>query len=213
MAHYIHFEGMDLAGKSTATRMFAEESGEDWVVRLNSLDQDNPLFLLADSLRKDDTDSAYSAETIGNLYVAALLADIEHYETPDVNTIQDSTILLRSLAYHTINQTPGVPSALSELIPRHPQFEQSFVFTASIEARRTRLEERMRTSPEEVAPDDLMVLRKPEKFMAMERCLVDLAQTAFHATVIDTTELKPGEVSDIIIDEVYGNDKDDGHDD
>ncbi len=62
----------------------------------------------------------------------------------------------------------------------------------------------MRTNPEEVAPDDLMVLRKPEKFMAMESCLVDLAQKAFHATVIDTTELTPAEVCGRIMDEVYG---------
>jgi thymidylate kinase len=201
MARYVHFEGMDLAGKSTATRLFAEASGTEWAVRRNSLDPDNPLFLLADSLRKDD---AYSAETLGNLYVAALMADIERYQEPESNTIQDSTILLRSLAYHTINKTPRVAEALSGLITAHPQFDQSFVFTASIASRQGRLEERMRTNPEEVAPDDLMVLRKPEKFMAMESCLVDLAQTAFHATVVDTTELNPAEVCGRIMDEVYG---------
>lgn len=201
MTRYVHFEGMDLAGKSTATRLFAEASGTDWAVRRNSLDPNNPLFLLADSLRKDD---AYSAETLGNLYVAALMADIERYEQPEVDTIQDSTILLRSLAYHTVNRTPRVADALQGLIPSHPQFDRSFVFTASIDSRQGRLQERMRTNPEEVAPDDLMVLRKPEKFMAMETCLVDLAQTAFHATVIDTTELNPAEVCGRIMDEVYG---------
>lgn len=202
MAQYIHFEGMDLAGKSTATKLFSEASESSWDIRRNSLDPNNPIFLLADSLRKED---AYSAETLGNLYVAALKADIEGYEEPVVDTIQDSTILLRSLAYHTVNQTPRVVSALGDLIADHPQFDKSFVFTASIKSRQGRLEERARTNPEEVAPDDLMVLRKPEKFMAMERCLVDLAQTAFQATVIDTTELTPREVCNIVIDGVYND--------
>jgi thymidylate kinase len=201
MAKYVHFEGMDLAGKSTATRLFAGASGEEWGVRRNSLDANNQLFLLADSLRKEDV---YSAETLGNLYVAALMADIEHYQAPDQNTIQDSTIILRSLAYHTVNKTPCVPQALGRLMTSHPQFDRSFVLTASIESRQGRLQERMRTNPEEIAPDDLMVVRSPEKFVAMEQCLIDLAQTAFSATVVDTTGLTPYEVRDRIIGEVYG---------
>lgn len=201
MARYVHFEGMDLAGKSTATRLFAERSGEEWVVRRNSMDPSNPLFMLADSLRIED---AYSAETLGNLYVAALMADVEKFERPEINTIQDSTILLRSMAYHTVNQTPRVVEAFKDVLPTHPRFDNSFVFTASIEARQERLQQRMRDNPEEVAPDDLMVIRKPEKFMAMEKALVDLATTAFSATVIDTSKLTADEVCNQVMTGVYG---------
>ncbi|MEO7364677.1 MAG: hypothetical protein ABIV43_04210 [Candidatus Saccharimonadales bacterium] len=202
MTKYVHFEGMDLAGKSTATRLFAERSGEEWDVRRNSMDSNNPLFLLADSLRVDD---AYSAETLGNLYVAALMADVERFTRPEVNTIQDSTILLRSMAYHAVNQTPRVVEAFRDVVPTHPRFDRSFVFTASIEARQGRLQQRMRDNPEEIAPDDLMVIRKPEKFMAMEKALVDLATTAFNARVIDTSKLTADEVCDIVMTGVYGN--------
>lgn len=202
MAKYVHFEGMDLAGKSTATRLFAERSGEEWAVRRNSMDPGNPLFQLADSLRVDD---AYSAETLGNLYVAALIADVERFKHPKVNTIQDSTILLRSMAYHAVNQTPRIVEAFTDVLPTHPRFDSSFVFTASIEARQGRLQQRMRDNPEEVAPDDLMVLRKPEKFMAMEKVLVDLATTAFGSTVIDTSRLTADEVCDNVMTGVYGN--------
>jgi hypothetical protein len=62
----------------------------------------------------------------------------------------------------------------------------------------------MRENPDEVAPDDLMVLRKPEKFMAMERVLVELATTAFDATVIDTSRLSADEVCGQVIQGVYG---------
>jgi cytidylate kinase len=49
-----------------------------------------------------------------------------------------------------------------------------------------------------------MVLRKPEKFMAMERVLVELATTAFDATVIDTSRLSADEVCGQVIQGVYG---------
>lgn len=201
MTKYVHFEGMDLAGKSTATHLFAVQSGEAWAVRRNSMDVDNPLFLLADSMRKDD---GYSAETLGNLYIAALMADIEKFERPATNTIQDSTILIRSMAYHAVNRTPRIVEAFSDILPTHPRFDNSFVFTASIEARQERLQQRMRDNPEEVASDDLMVLRNPEKFMAMEKVLVDLATSAFGAVLINTTELSPQEVCDTVLGDVYG---------
>jgi thymidylate kinase len=195
MTKYVHFEGMDLAGKSTATRLFAEQSGETWAVRQNSMDPNNPLFLLADSMRKDD---AYSAETLGNLYVAALMADIEKFERPTTNTIQDSTILIRSMAYHAINRTPRIVEAFTAILPTHPRFDTSFVFTASIDARQGRLKQRMRDNPEEVAPDDLMVLRSPGKFMAMEKV------SAFGATLINTSELSSQDVCNTVLGEVYG---------
>ncbi len=137
-------------------------------------------------------------------YVAALRADIERYTKPAVNTIQDSTIILRSLAYHTVNKTPRVVESLQDVLPSHPRFDHSIVFTSSIRSRQQRLEQRMQDNPEEVAPDDLMVIRKPEKFIAMERCLVHLAKTAFRATVIDTTELTPKEVRESVMEVVYG---------
>jgi hypothetical protein len=45
MSHYIHFEGMDLAGKSTASRLLSENSENPWDIRSNSLDPDNQLKL------------------------------------------------------------------------------------------------------------------------------------------------------------------------
>ena len=90
--YYLHFEGMDLAGKTTATQNFIKSTGSEWDIRRNSLSRENPIHILADSLRKAEV---YDAEVLGNLYVAALMADIRLFQWPDKNTIQDSTIFFR----------------------------------------------------------------------------------------------------------------------
>jgi hypothetical protein len=199
MAHYIHFEGMDLAGKSTATQLLTEGPDGPWDVRSNSLDPDNQLFQLADNLRRDQ---AYSATTMGPLYVAASLADIEHFKRPEVNTVQDSTIIVRSMAWHAINGTPGVVESFTGILPQYRVFDRSFVFTASIRARQQRLEQRMADAPETVDADDLVVIHKPERFMAMEAKLVEIAQAGFDALIIDTTDMTPDDVQTVIRGEI-----------
>ena len=168
-AQYIHIEGMDLAGKTTAIQNFIKRTGREWDVRRNSIVPDNPMYLLADSLRRAD---AYDAEVLGNLYVAALMGDIRTFEWPNKDTIQDSTILLRSIAFHTVKGTPRVVEVLQELAPQHPIFDASFVFTADIETRLRRLQSRMDNQPEQISPEDLLVRDKPRKFMAMETALI-----------------------------------------
>jgi hypothetical protein len=139
---------------------------------------------------------------MGPLYVAASLADVERFRQPEVNTIQDSTIIVRSMAWHTINRTPGVVEALSPILPRFQVFDRSFVFTAAIKARQQRLEQRIATAPETVDEDDYAVLRKPDRFMAMESVLLDIARTAFSAVVVDTTDMTTADVQAVIIDEL-----------
>jgi hypothetical protein len=192
---YLHTDGMDLAGKTTGTKKFIEKTKTHWEIRRNSISQNNPIYLLADSLRKED---AYDAEILGNLFTVALTADIHSFKYPEVNTIQDSTIILRSLAYHTVRGTPRITEVLRDCLGNHPTFDLSFVFTASIEARLKRLQMRIDQNPEEVAPDDLMVKNNPEKFLAMEACLIDLARQNFHSVIIDTSSLTPDVVVGII---------------
>ena len=185
MANYLHIEGMDLSGKTTLAHNYAEASPLDWEVNSNALGQGNPIWELADDLRKKD---AYDAEIVGNVYVAGLMADIRGFELK-TNTIQDSTVALRSLAYHTVRETPRLGDALRDLIKEHPHFNGSFYLAASMDARKARLQQRMRDNPEEVAPDDLMVLRSPEKFMAMEGVLREWSTKIFGSVVIDTTNM------------------------
>lgn len=197
-ALYIHFEGMDLAGKTTATKNFIEHTGREWEIRRNSIIPDNPIYLLADSLRRAD---AYDAEVLGNLYVAALMADIRSFNWPERDTIQDSTIILRSLAFHTVRGTPRIKEVLIDMLPYHPKFDASFVFTASIEERLKRLEMRSRNQPDQISAEDLFVRDKPEKFLAMEACLINFSRKCFHSVVIDTTSLTP----DMVIGRIVEN--------
>lgn len=195
---YIHIDGMDLAGKTTAANGVAARVGGEWDIRSNSLSGDNPIYLLADQLRKED---AYSAEILGHLYTVAMRADIFGFQWPILNTIQDSTIILRSLAYHTVSGNINITAVLDDILPVHPGFDMSFVLTASLEARRKRLDKRTLEHPEEVAPDDLMVIKKPEKFIAMEDCLLDMAVRRFRAQVIDTSSMTP----DMVVSRVLEN--------
>jgi thymidylate kinase len=195
-APIIHIEGMDLAGKTTARNRLAKRLG-GWAVRSNRLSEHNEVYDLADRLRRED---ALDAESLGHLFVAALAADLRLYQPDEQPLIQDSTILLRSLAYHRVNQTSGVVVALERLLPYHPRFATSVVLTASIDARRQRLEMRRERAADEVAPDDLLIEQNPAKFIAMERELIEVATTHFDAKVVDTSDLDEAAVTREIVD-------------
>lgn len=187
-AYYLHLEGMDLAGKTTATQNFIKSTGSEWDIRKDSLSKENPIYLLADSLGKED---AYDAEVLGNLYAVALMADLHSFQWPNKNTIQDSTIILRSIAFHTVRGTPRIREVLLDLLPKHPKFDASIVLTASMEERVKRLQQKILMTPNGVSEEDMMIINKPEKFMAMENILIDISKTAFDSVIIDTSILTP----------------------
>jgi thymidylate kinase len=185
---YVHFEGLDLAGKSTVCRWFKEHAKGHWEIRRNALTQNNALWAVSDEMRKS---ARYSDATVGWCFYAALRADLEDYRRPAGNVIQDSTILLRSMAYHAVIGTPGLVDALQELVDRHPRFDRSFVCTASREARLARLAIRR---AENLGPEDFKIRDQPEQFAEMENALVQYAVKWFGAKVIDTSgDLKAGE--------------------
>ncbi|HEU5270662.1 MAG TPA: hypothetical protein VFU36_12115 [Jatrophihabitans sp.] len=183
-ASTVHIEGMDLAGKSTVTGYLAGALGGR--IQRNSLIPGNPIYSLADGLRRA---SAASPEVLGPLYVSAVCYDLDHLRRPDGPRVQDSTILLRSLAFNDLMGAKYVVRGLLEQLPRHPQFGRTIVLTATIEARQRRLAERRRVAPAEVAADDLMVETAPGLFLEMEKSLIKHAVQYFRAVVLDTSEL------------------------
>jgi hypothetical protein len=187
---------MDLAGKSSTCRGLLAALGPGWRVRKNSLCADNPVYELADRLRREDRSRG---ATLGHLYVAALLADLEDYRPPEGNMIQDSTIMLRTLAHHTVAATPGVVEVMETQLALHPRFTLSVVLTASRDARLRRLELRRRREGHEIAPDDLLVESDPGRFFAMEALLVRLATEHFGAITLDTTDLSPQAVVERVL--------------
>lgn len=190
----IHIEGMDLAGKSTATAALGKKF--DASVRHNSLVPANEIYDLADRLRRAGD---VGLATLGHLYVASLARDLELLRPVSEAVVQDSTILLRSAAFYRVLGDLRLVRDLTSMVETHPLFGVGIVLTASIEARVERLKMRARLSHEEVAADGLAVLRSPHKFLAMESALIDYATTRFDAHVIDTSNLSPTEVVDRIM--------------
>jgi cytidylate kinase len=135
------------------------------------------------------------AADLGLLYLKVLEDDIRNFVKPEKNIIQDSTILLRSLSYHITMGNEDIVEGLLKLIEIHPKFTKSVLLTASIEKRQERLLQRQKDNPEEVAPDDLLVVEKPNLFMEMEANLIKYSTTYFNSLVIDTTQLSKKEVA------------------
>ncbi len=48
--------------------------------------------------------------------------------------------------------------------------------------------------PDQVSPEDLIVRENPQEFTAMEKCLIELAQTLFKSVVIETSNFTTEQV-------------------
>ena len=192
-SHVVHVEGMDLSGKSSVSEVLSKRYGGE--LRRNSLAIANRLYTEADDLRLE---GLINSTDLGHLYVRALEHDLTLARPPERMRIQDSTILLRSLAYHGAKQSREVVAGLMQLLPRHPRFGLTVVLTASMDVREKRLQLRRENAPETVADEDLMVERNPKLFQEMEKHLIQHAREIFDATILDTSSLSITQVVDRI---------------
>ena len=187
MAKTIHVEGLDLAGKSTISRLFAQTRGFE--LRNNSLlpKGSNPFVIKADQLRKT---GAIGDVYIGELYLQALEYDISEYNNfvGNVNVIQDSSIIIRSIAYHRVYGNTELAEKFKALLPRHPRFNISCFLTASDEVRKMRLKGRI--SRHNDNPEDYLIHSAPEKFYAMENIIKELILKEFNGIVVDSSTLE-----------------------
>lgn len=191
MVRRLHIEGMDLSGKSSFIDSYVERSDVEWHISRSVLNEDNPIRSLADQLVSS---GRYSPQVIDDLYIAGIAADIETYTEPTVNVIQDSVVALRALAWHIVNKNKENANRIESLLEKHPQFDNSFYFTADIQRRQERLVMREQENPAKVNSKDLLVREDPEKFVEMERLVQKYALDLFNAHVIDTSDLTPTEV-------------------
>ena len=189
---FVLLEGVDLSGKSSVVKHLIKKR-PDWKHQHYSLLGSNNILNVARDMEKD------GSEWIGYLYVKALEKDLEHFKWPEKNTIQDSTILLRSLAYHAAAKYQRVIHELENLALKHPKFSKTYVFIASMEARRERLKERIQLGSKKVTANDLKVIRDPDFFQRMELALVDYAQALFGAIVVDTSNMTVEEVARLVV--------------
>lgn len=194
----ILIEGLDLAGKSTVCRRFVAQARGSWVVRRNSLIKDNRIYALADELRRAD---ALPDEPLGWLYLAALRADLAQLggSQPDSerDILQDSTILVRSVAHHAARGRTELVRQFTALVPELPRFDHAFVCVADRETRLRRLAKRR---PENLGPDDFIVRDDFATFHRMQEQVIDLVTTHFGGVVIDTSGLENEERLAMIFD-------------
>lgn len=198
---FIHIDGMDLSGKTEASLLLAKNKGDDWEIRRSTLLENNPIYRFTNNLYKNNE---ATTEILGFLYLSALSHDIEHFEWPKKNIIQDSTIILRSIAYYTVNQNPRILEAFEDIIPKHPKFSASFILDASMEERLRRLEKRLKTT-EQISSGDLMIKTDPTKFIALNNCLIDTAKRIFHSKIIDTSNINISSVAQLLDNEIANN--------
>lgn len=182
---FILFEGLDLSGKSTLCRALRDRLG--WEMRRNSLlpPGSNPAHARAESARLNR--EAPESE-IGRLYWEAVRADLGAYQPTGQPRIQDSTILLRSIAHHEAAGNRELAAAFRSLLPSHPVPLLAFVCRASREVRLRRLEGRI--SRKNDADEDFFIRDDPERFAKMEASLEQAAQQQFGAEILDTSFLE-----------------------
>lgn len=187
-------EGLDLAGKTSTCRALVAEYAPWLDLRRNALTGGNPVYEMADRLRRE---GRFPGIYLGHLYVAALATDLQRYSPPRRPTIQESTIGLRSFCHYAARGEEAMAQAFAGLLDdtAHPRFTRSVVLTASIAARRARLDMRRRHAPEEIADDDLAVISGPETFLRMDAILMAEAKRRYGAVVIDTSDMTPVEVA------------------
>ena len=182
-SHTIHIEGLDLAGKSTICRYIQQT--RNYQKRNNTLLAENPLQTKTDILRKEGkTDDV----VLGRMYYDSLLYDLEHYVPSEEKIIQDSTIILRSIAFHSVLGDKKLAEDFRSLLPQYPRFARSVVLTANDEVRKMRLEGRI--SRHNDNPEDYLIHSNPKGFHEMEAILFDLVLNEFGGIVVDSSNLE-----------------------
>ena len=193
--YFLHLEGMDLSGKTTTAELIAKNSGLNWKIYNNCLSERN---LIQELTKKLAERNIYDDEIYGYLHFVALKADIKFFELRE-NIIQDSTILLRSLNYHKEAGNYELVKYFEELAKSHPRPNISIYLTASIEARRNRLNKRINEDSLKITRNDKLPMNNPEKFLKMEKSLMELSKKYFNSIVLDTSDMTEIQTSEFII--------------
>ena len=191
----IYVEGLDLAGKSTVCRLLHDKLGAE--MRSKSLITDNLLCQQARMYRQTDI---LNSEVIGWFYYGALAADLLRYRRPEQLVIQDSTILVRSLALHRVMQHHRLADHFEAMLELHPRFEVAVVLTASQEVRLKRFEGRIGRGND--SRGDYLIRTDPELFWKIESLIQTIMTTHFNAVVIDSSTLEQDGEKDRITDQI-----------
>jgi len=181
-------EGLDLAGKSTlieGLRAHYTQAGNLVRVLNGQFCEKNPAAQVARELVR--WDEGFGGVEAGSLFLSTMLWDARHFVPPAKGEVhlQDSC-WLRTLAFEQLYGSAPLARMMEQQGRRFPRFAQAVFLTASLEERERRLRSRAHNDLH-----DLMAFRKPEKFLAIEQRLRELAVEWEFAIVIETDGLTP----------------------
>tara|TARA_R110002096_G_scaffold364019_2_gene557096 strand:- start:2343 stop:2987 length:645 start_codon:yes stop_codon:yes gene_type:complete len=196
-------EGLDLAGKSTLWRGLEKNIpalGYELRQGRNSLCKGNQLARQADAMRRDPN---RNFQKTSELFLAAHRWDAEHFVSPPRGTIhlQDSC-WMRTLAFARFASNQVATQKLKEAARSFPAFDLVIFLTASIDIRRERLAKREREEPGANDAGDAWVNSRPEDFLRLEGELKGVVEKFAHPVVIDTTDLDPGTILNLVSQEL-----------
>lgn len=195
---FVYIEGMDLAGKTILAENLKKNLGNDWYIRSKSLVKFNPIKELADQLgaKKEIND-----EIAGWLYLSASMMDVckSSSSTNQLNIIQDSMTIMKSLAYHTVFKNYAIADQFKKYATKITAPDLSVYLTADMKTRERRLMKRMSDLPDTITENDFMVIKNPQVFLEMEKILLKLTTEYFNPLVVDTSNHTEKHICDIVL--------------
>lgn len=194
---YIHLEGLDLSGKTSVSLKILEKKPL-YKRRYNSLlpdIQENPYLIKADVLNNSDNPNL---KNLFDLFKDAINYDINNITEQNHPLVQDSTILIRTLAnLSTSNLIDySMEKNLINLGERYPKFTKSVVLTCSYKVRKERLTKRKKelSKAERLVKDYFLIESNPDLFFEKERKLIKYSQDIFNSEILDTTNMSIEEI-------------------
>lgn len=192
---FILLDGMDLSGKSTILKEI-KNNDQKWDSYHIGLSHDKSMYSVANHINRNGD---WSAREIGYLYLAGLELDIYNFKYPTLPTIQDSCVLLRAFAHHSVYGNMDIIKRLEKLAEQHPKFSKSFVFTVDIKTRIKRLNDRLILNLGKVDKSDNIIITNPELFIGMDNAIVKYAKKYFQAEIINTANLSIQETVRLVL--------------
>lgn len=188
---FIHLEGTDLSGKTSVAKRLLRKT--PFLYQHNSISTHSPEGL-GSELDKMDELGLYSHMTLSLGYAACVLADIDRFEWPRKDTVQDSSSSVRCLSRLAIDGQDALFDIVRSRVELdHPRFTRSYYLTTTIDERVKRANNMI-----SLTRNDLMILHDTKRFAAMDKVALSISRELFNSTVIDTTNASPDEIANII---------------
>jgi thymidylate kinase len=192
----VQIDGLDLAGKTSTIRLLKSKLvGETKVNHISYLGtrKSNPKLKEAEILHEG---SGSSEDKIKGFF-DALSHESSIYNHPDCHVIQDSSILMRTMAHQGSNTY--AEELFSTIVPSLPVFDLFVILTADLDSRIQRLEKRKKESTQEITVDDSLILTNPDLFFSKERELIKYSKLWFNPLILDTSNQTIEEITDTIV--------------